>query len=265
MRFSIVTPVLNGMPWLPECVESVAAQRPTVDVEHIILDAGSTDGSREWLVEHRQEHGYVLLLEPDEGQTDALIKGFLRARGEVFSWLNADDTLETGALSHVEKAFDATPDAVLVSGCCINFDANGDFTHMMVPPQADSYDGLRLHVGNPAQPATFFKADAYRAVGGLNARYDLAMDVDLWLNLARIGGFIYLRRVVLARFRVHPNAKSVVDLTGAIRQDFAIRRRHGLPIRSPAGLWFLRQGFVHAWFRPLTSSVKRALRSVVYH
>jgi glycosyltransferase involved in cell wall biosynthesis len=264
MQFSVVTPVLNGMPWLPECVRSVASQRETVEVEHILLDAGSTDGSREWLVDHRSEYGYDLVLEPDRGQTDGLIKGFSRARGEVFSWLNADDLLEPNALARVQQAFADCQGTTLVSGCCINVDAAGDFTHLMVPPRANTYDGLRLEVGNPAQPATFFRADAYRSVGGLNREYNLAMDVDLWLRLAREGHVTYLRQDVLARFRVHLAAKSVVDLTGAIREDFSIRRRHGLPIRSPAGFWFLRRGYLGPWLKPAVDGLKRLVKSIAF-
>ena len=77
MKVTVVTPVYNGMPWLPECVGSVAMQRGDADVEHLVYDGGSTDGSAEWLREHASI-GYEAIFGPDGGQTDALAKGFDR-------------------------------------------------------------------------------------------------------------------------------------------------------------------------------------------
>ncbi|HEX9045375.1 MAG TPA: glycosyltransferase family 2 protein [Candidatus Limnocylindrales bacterium] len=243
MKFSIVTPVFNGMPWLPECIESVAAQRGEVDVEHLVLDGGSTDGSREWLEVHR-ELGYTTVFEPDAGQTDALVKGFARATGDVFGWLNADDVLEPGALREVAAVFEADPELALVGGCCVLVDEAGDFRGLIGTPRSEDHRGLVTHIDNPPQPATFVRAAAYRAVGGLDRRYDLAMDVDLWLRIARRGRVRFLPRTILARFRIHEAAKSVKAQRQAIRQDLSIRRRHGLSLRSQAGVQELYRVYV---------------------
>jgi glycosyltransferase involved in cell wall biosynthesis len=255
LKFSIVTPVFNGMPWLPECVESVAAQRADVEVEHLVLDGGSTDGSREWLRDHAA-HGCVAVFEPDAGQTDALVKGFERATGDVFGWLNADDLLEAGALARVATMFEAEPDLVLVGGCCLLIDGGGAFRGLIGTPPASDLHGLLTHIDNPPQPATFFRAEAYRRAGGLDRRYDLAMDVDLWLKLARLGRFAFLPRTILARFRVHDDAKSVRAQGRAIRQDLSIRRRNGLSLRSEAAAHELYRIYVSLPLR----SVRRVLR-----
>jgi glycosyltransferase involved in cell wall biosynthesis len=252
MRISIVTPVFNGMPWLPEAVASIADQVGDLDVEHIILDAGSNDGSRAWLDDHRHL-GYKTVFEPDRGQTDALVKGFSRATGDIFSWLNADDLLEPRALDTVARAFVHQPEAVIVSGRCLQIDAEGAVIGVIDPPPGPGYRALLHHPTNMAQPATFFRAEAYRAVGGLNTRYDLAMDVDLWFRLARIGPVVLLPRETLARFRLHPAAKSVANLGGAIRQDLAIRLKHGASWRSPA----VRVLLIGGWIGPARRRIKR--------
>ena len=151
LKFSIVTPVFNGMPWLPECVESVAAQRSDADVEHLIYDGGSTDGSREWLREHTGM-GYVAIFEPDAGQTDALIKGFSLASGDVFGWVNADDLLQPGALRCVASTFEADADAILVGGCCLLIDAAGGFRGLIGTPPSCDFRGLLTHIDNPPNP-----------------------------------------------------------------------------------------------------------------
>lgn len=258
LKFSIVTPVFNGMPWLPECVESVAGQRADVDVEHLVFDAGSTDGSREWLRDHL-EFGYSAFLEPDSGQTDALIKGFHRATGDILGWVNADDLLEAGALVRVAAAFEEDPTAVLVGGCCLVIDESGDFRGLIGTPRFGDFRGLVTHIDNPPQPATFFRADAYRTVGGLDPAYDLAMDVDLWLRLARRGKTLFLPRTILARFRVHEAAKSVKWERRAIRQDLAIRRRNGLSPRSVAAA----QQMYRIYLSPPLAWTRRAVSEVV--
>jgi GT2 family glycosyltransferase len=262
MRFSIVTPVLNGMPWLPECARSVRLEKESVDLEHIILDGGSSDTSREWLTQHR-DFGFQTILEPDRDQTDALIKGFHRASGEIFGWLNADDVLEQGALTKVGRVFEQNPDVVLVSGCCALIDPQGSMVGMIPTPLVESHEGLLAHPTNLAQPATFFRASTYREIGGLDRRFDLAMDVDLWLRLAKQGRIVFLRQDMLARFRIHPAAKSVVALTRATRQDFAIRRRNGLRVRSGTGLWFVRRGYIAPLLHPITKRIGLLAKSIL--
>jgi glycosyltransferase involved in cell wall biosynthesis len=243
MRISIVTPVLNGMPWLPEAVESVARQRSDVEVEHLIRDGGSTDGSREWLMAH-EESGYRATFERDAGQTDALIAGFEDATGDVLGWLNADDLLEPDAAHRVADAFEANPDVLIVSGSCLLIDPEGVVIGAIPTPPDPAFDRLLRHPTNMAQPATFFRADAYRRLGGLDKRFDLAMDVDLWFRLASTGRVVLLRGAVLARFRLHPNAKSVRAAAATCREDLRIRRRYGMPLLSPAGRWLLRHWLI---------------------
>lgn len=228
MRFSIITPVLNGMPYLPDAVASVDAQRrdADVDVEHIILDGGSRDGSREWLAAHATHA--TLVFEPDEGQTDALRRGFARARPGVWGWLNADDLLEPHALAHVADVFSAQPDAVAVSGGCLIIDQEGAIQGAIPTLTGASLEELLGQETNLAQQATFFRSDAYEAVGGVDPRWDLAMDVDLWLRLARQGRIVLARKQLLARMRVHPGAKTSRMLRASALEDLRIRLMNGM-------------------------------------
>ena len=254
MRFSIVTPVINGMPWITEAVASIEAQRADVDVEHLVFDGGSTDGTREWL-RSRPDPNRLDVFEADAGQTDALVRGFDRATGDVLGWLNADDALEPSALATVARTFVLHPRAVAVSGACRVIDPVGHVVGRIPTPPVGTLQGLLNHPTNLAQPATFFLASAYRSVGGLDRRYDLAMDVDLWMRLAALGDVVLLPDVELARFRVHGSAKSVVAATAAIREDFAIRRRAGLSIWGRTGRHFL----WHAYVKPPLRAVRRRI------
>ena len=262
MRVTIVTPVFNGLPWLPECIDSVAQQRADVDVEHLVYDGGSTDGSAEWLREHASL-GYEATIGPDGGQTDALVKGFERATGEVFGWLNADDVLEPGALKRVVDVFATDPRLAMVVGVCLVIDSAGIVIGAMPPPRVATLSGLLRLPDNPAQPATFFSAQAYRSGGGLDRRYDLAMDIDLWLKLAAVGPIKTIGTEVLARYREHPHAKSIARSPASARQSFAIRRKHGTPLRSAAAIQLIRVGFIRPVTSPLTRLVRRVLRRLI--
>lgn len=241
MRFTIITPVLNGMPWLPECVGSIARQRDEVEIEHIVLDPGSTDGTREWLEANTDRADTRLIFERDAGQTSALRRGFDEATGDVFGWLNADDLLEPGALATAAAALEAEPEAVAVTGRCVLLDPSGEATGEIPLLEDTSLRGILRSVTNLAQPATFFRRAAYEAVGGLDPSLDLAMDLDLWLKLAARGRILGCD-AVLARFRIHPDAKTVAGLRAAMRQDLALRLRRGMRPWSPAGRHLLRYG-----------------------
>jgi GT2 family glycosyltransferase len=259
VRFTMVTPVLNGMPWLPAAIASVARQRDDVDfeIQHLVLDGGSTDGSREWLTEH-PELGCDLRFQADEGQADALAAGFGLADGELLGWLNSDDLLEPGTLETVHDLFVDRPDTVMISGACLFIDSDDRVIGAMPTPGDPTYRGLVHTRRNPAQPSTFFRADAYAKVGGLDRTLNLAMDLDLWIKLARIGPYVVLPDRVLARYRIHPQAKSERMARDSAREDMAVRRRNGMPWRSQAGLELLRAVYV----RPVLSPLGRIRRVV---
>lgn len=251
-QISIVMPVLNGMPWIPEAVASVMAQM--VPVELIILDGGSTDGTQEWLALHAPARVRVIAGR-DGGQSDAIAKGLAMASGRILGWLNADDLLEPGALAIVAAAFAAHPEAPAVSGACWTIDEEGVITGRINPPPNGSRAGLLDCPRNLAQPATFFRAEAYRQTTGVDPRLRYAMDVDLWLKLARLGPVVTLRDQILARFRTHGSAKSSVAATAMVREDLRVRWRHGMPILGRTSATLMRR----AYLRPLKVWLRRRL------
>lgn len=252
---SIVMPVFDGMPWLPEAVASVPR-----DVELIVLDGGSTDGSREWLREHATHA--QLVFEPDAGQADALVHGFAKAGGDVLGWLNADDVLEPGAIEVVRSAF-ADPDVVMASGACLLIDAHSAVIGAMSTPPEPTAEGLARRRVNPGQPATFFRADVYRVAGGIDRSFDLAFDVDLWLRLAQRGRYLTLPGTVLARYRVHRATRTSRHAARSAREDLRARRAQGMPWRSHAGVALIRAAYVTPPMDRLRAAVRSASRRLV--
>ena len=129
MKFSIITPSLNQLDYLKRCIASVADQRG-VEVEHIVMDGGSTDGTVEWLevaTERYSTDTYQLssVSEADEGMYEALNKGFDRASGDVFSWLNCDEQYLPWTLQEVADYFARHPDIDFACGNTLMLDLDG--------------------------------------------------------------------------------------------------------------------------------------------
>jgi glycosyltransferase involved in cell wall biosynthesis len=211
MLVSVVTPCLNPGARLARCLESVAAQTHP-DVEHVVVDGGSTDGTVELL----GRSGIRYVSEPDDGQTDAIAKGFGVARGELLTWLNADDELEPQAVARAASA-----GAEWVYGDCAVIDGGRRTVWRPLP----RYGRWEVEAGEMIpQPGSFFSRAALERAGGLDRSFELAMDVDLWIRLVDAG--IEGRYVpeVMAVFEIHPGSK-----TGSVgRRGFLLEHAQAL-------------------------------------
>jgi glycosyltransferase involved in cell wall biosynthesis len=123
VKFSIITPSFRNSRWLKLCVASVADQQGA-DAEHIVQDAGSDDGTLDWLTHDPRVQAYV---EKDKGMYDAINRGLRRARGKLLAYLNCDEQYLPGALKKVSDFFDRHPDADIVFADCIVVDARGNY------------------------------------------------------------------------------------------------------------------------------------------
>jgi glycosyltransferase involved in cell wall biosynthesis len=131
MRFSIVTPSFRQGQWLRLCIASVADQ--DIPQEHIVQDAGSDDGTLDWLPGDARVTAHI---EKDSGMYDAVNRGLRRARGEFLAYLNCDEQYLPGALRRVEDYFDAHPRVDVLFGDVVVADENGDYVahrKMQVP------------------------------------------------------------------------------------------------------------------------------------
>lgn len=199
---AIIVPNYNCERFLAECIDSVLSQG--VDVDCLVMDGGSSDGSVEILKGYGDRIRWVS--EQDEGQADAIDKGLCLVSAPLVGWLNSDDMLEDGALSRILDAARERPDAVLFHGDLIRIDAEGEQIAYSVASDLE-YEKMRRGLAKTIQPGSIYRAEAVRACGGVDKRFHLLMDVDLWIRLLRIGPAARIH-APLARFRVHEDAKS---------------------------------------------------------
>lgn len=122
MKFSIITPSFRNSAWLKRCVASVADQG--VALEHLVQDAGSDDGTLDWLTRDPRVTAFV---EKDAGMYDAINRGLRRARGDVLAYLNCDEQYLPGALAAVEEFFRAHPEVEMVFGDAVIVNPEGEY------------------------------------------------------------------------------------------------------------------------------------------
>jgi hypothetical protein len=177
---SIVTPSYNQAQFIEETIRSVLLQGYP-NLEYIIIDGGSTDGSVEILSKYEPWLAFWVS-EPDRGQSHAINKGWARARGEVLAYLNSDDLLVPDTLTRVAETFVAHPDVAVVYGDCDLIDGEGRLMERLC---SRSYSRAGLLLANYIQQSSaFVRRCAVERVGPVDESFDMTMDYEYWVRLA---------------------------------------------------------------------------------
>lgn len=208
-QITVVTPVFNGAEHIAETLESVLLQ-DYPKLEYIIVDGGSTDKTLDIIrgYEARSEfpqHISLVISEPDHGMYDAIAKGFERATGEIFCYLNADDLFECSGLRSVGEYFARHPEAQVIYHEDTVLVDGWKYPNAWQPENIGTAALLNAHI--LFQDGVFFRRTAFEAIGGVRRDFKLAGDFDLWLRLS--AHFRLVRRPGhVSCFRLHPNQLS---------------------------------------------------------
>ena len=207
LKISIVTISYNQLPFLEKAICSVLDQNYS-NIEYIIVDPGSTDGSLN-LIEKYGTRINKLILEPDNGPADGLNKGFSHATGDVYGFLNADDFLLPGALSHIADFFAKNPLVEVVSGHAIVVD---EFDNELRKIYSDRFNLIESAYGAGIlmQPSSFFRAGAYKKVSGFNVDNKTNWDDEFFIDIKLHKGIFKLTNKFLSAYRIHSSS-----ITGA--------------------------------------------------
>jgi glycosyltransferase involved in cell wall biosynthesis len=226
-RLTVVTPCLNAAATIEEALESVRSQALGEDVEHVVVDGGSTDGTVELL---REAPGVRWISEPDRGLSDAMNKGVAMASGEYIGWLNADDFYLPGALRQVVGAM-AGERTLWLTAPCLIVDGSGREIRRGVTRYKRfflrHYGRRSLLVQNyVAAPSTFVRRDALLDAGGFDERFKYSMDYDLWLRLAERADPLVIDEPVTA-FRMAGESLSMTGFERQFEEHAQNAREHG--------------------------------------
>lgn len=237
MDFSIITPVLNQESFIEECLASVASQKG-IRLEHWVIDGGSTDETLELI--SRFPH-VKTVSEPDKGISDAINKGFDRARGEWVMWLNADDRLKPGALEAVlENLSESSADLVFGNWSFMN--ANGAILRDVRAARWSRFVHVHHHCLIASTACFLRRATIVDEGFRLRSDFHYVMDGEFYARLAAEGKVFERVNLGVADFRLHDDNASRrhlgrnVSMDEAVKaekqhvESRAIRRVHGITL-----------------------------------
>jgi glycosyltransferase involved in cell wall biosynthesis len=208
-RISIVTPSFNQAKYLPETIQSILNQGYP-NLEYIIVDGGSTDGSVD-IIKRYESHLSYWVSEKDSGQSEAINKGFRKATGELFNWINSDDILFPGALQRLAEAYLRNPGAALVYGDHARADRDAHILRVSAVPSSSVVRPERW-VFPFGQQSTFLASQFFARVGGVREDLHCIMDMDLYYRIFAAGGTCARARGFIGLIREHPECKGVARI-----------------------------------------------------
>lgn len=203
---SVIVPNLNGGQFLTSALESILGQSSS-DCELVVVDGSSVDCSGE-ILERYKARIDILIVEPDTGQADAIMKGVIAAHGEVFNWINSDDMLLPGALAEVSRGI---KDVECFAGAVREIDPGGFEVGTVVQRRLTSAAILRhpWRGSSYHQPGVWLRRDRFLACGGLDRSLHYAFDRDMMVRYLDGGASVRISDRPLAGFRLHPGSKTV--------------------------------------------------------
>lgn len=252
MRISIVTPSFNQAMFIEQTIRSVLEQDHD-DIEHIVIDGGSTDATVEIL--SRYPH-VQWLSEKDRGQSDAINKGFRISTGDILAWLNSDDWYEKNVLGAVARYFAQHPDCMIVYGDITYVNKEGKKL-LSYTGDTINYRSLIECPDIVRQPAFFWRRALLLEKGGLDENLHLVMDFDFFLRAAQRYRLHYLPRTISC-YRCYEENKSLSMRRRQTLEMVKVYRKNHVRM-TPAILRFLVVKFAlsFGWVRTAHGMVRR--------
>jgi glycosyltransferase involved in cell wall biosynthesis len=224
LRLSVVVPSLNQAEFLSQTLDSLVGQQgvSSDELELIVIDGGSSDGSVDIIRRYSSRLAYWVS-EADRGQTHALNKGFAVATGDVLGWLYSDDLLERRTVREVLDFFALHREVEFVYGDGLWIDKTGRVLRPKKETPFSWFIWLFDHNYIP-QPSAFWRRQLHEKVGGLDQRFECAMDADLWARFATVTRPRHVRRI-WSRMRRYQEQKNQQLRVRSNVEDALIRQR----------------------------------------
>jgi glycosyltransferase involved in cell wall biosynthesis len=189
MKLSIITPCFNSVRHISETIESVISQKGDFEIEYIILDGGSVDGTVKIIKEYSKKYNIIWVSEPDEGMYDAVNKGFSLATGDIFSWINADDKYESGAFQKIVNVFNKFSEINWLKGITSYIDEESNMTGagkcFLYKKEWISKGYYGKYLFFIQQDSVFWRKELWEKVGEIDKSLKFAGDYWLWIMFSK--------------------------------------------------------------------------------
>lgn len=243
MRFTIITPNYNSARYLEQTIQSVLSQKSEIELEYILVDGGSTDGSIDIINKHRGDFAHCII-EEDSGPAQAINKGLGLATGDVIGWLNADDVYYCGTLARVQKSFEENSGASMCFGGCDIIDKQGGEIRSSITRFKELFYPLSSRftyqcINYISQPSLFFRRDIVEKVGPIRQDMAAAWDYEFILRLWHHGPAKRISGPPLASFRWHEQSISGQHFRAQFREEYDAAKKDAGSLSLQAGLHFL--------------------------
>lgn len=200
-KISIVTPSYNQAEYLEQTIKSVIDQGYP-NLEYIVIDGGSTDGSVEVIKKYADKLSYWVS-EKDKGQYDAINKGFSHSTGEIMGWINSSDLHYPWTLKFISEIFESLKEVQWLIGTPTNLSKGNAPQKVATPKERNIYDIIAGNYKWIQQESVFWKRELWNKAGGkLDTSVAYAEDFNLWLRFYKYAP-LYNVNTILAGFRYH--------------------------------------------------------------
>jgi len=233
-KISIVTPSFNQGQFIEGTILSVLSQTYR-NIQYIVVDGCSTDNTMDIVNKYRDRIN-IIIHEQDEGQTDAINKGFKLANGELVGWLNSDDILYPNCIEKIVDLYLDKPDGSVYYNAAIEIiDAKSSVVnkYRRIIPNRNHLLEINYDI---VQQGSFYKRELVEKVNYLDEKEHFCMDLDLWLKLSKIAPIYYLDVVPMSAFRLWEANKTSTDLLIFLKDIRRILLKNGASHVSPSVL-----------------------------
>jgi len=221
-RLSIVIPTYQQGEYIERTLQSIISQNYP-QLQLIVIDGGSTDQTGE-IIERYRQHIAIYISEKDDGQSDAIRKGFALASGDIITWMNSDDTYTEEALLNIGKFFASNPSVRFAYGNRDIINENDQVIGRRRQPDFHPRIMRYCHMIVP-QVSAFWQRSLYQESGGVDASLRFCMDFDLFVKMALISPPAHLS-IILGNFRIHGDSKTSNLENVRLAEDQLVHKRY---------------------------------------
>jgi glycosyltransferase involved in cell wall biosynthesis len=249
---TIVTPSYNQGQFIEETILSVLNQTYK-NIQYIIVDGGSDDQTMEVVNKYKDQID-IVIHEKDQGQTDAINKGFKLAKGELVGWINSDDVLYSNCVEEIVKAYVEQSNAAIYYNCNLRIIDENSKTIEERTQKIPNKEYLLNSDYNVIQQGSFYNLDMVKKVNFLDSSIHYCMDLDLWLKLLNYGSIHYLNLAPISAFRIWGETKTT---NGGVK---FLRNIRQVLLKNEAS--FFSKNIIRTYWYSLKTQIKKILVKV---